>query len=112
MPGNQSFGPLENRGAEHQKVYMTVDEYETIRLIDLGGLTQEACAEQMEVSRTTAQAIYNNARVKLAECLVGGKQLFIEGGSYVLCEEGKGGFGCARCRRKGQWDDHKGDEGK
>lgn len=65
---------------------MTLDEYETIRLIDLDGLTQEECARQMDVARTTAQAIYNSARRKLAQCLVEVRELHIEGGEYVLCD--------------------------
>ena len=65
---------------------MTVDEYETIRLIDQLGLTQEECAEQMKVARTTVQGIYNDARKKLADVLVNAKKLVIEGGDYVLCD--------------------------
>ena len=68
-------------------IEMTVDEYETIRLMDLLGCTQEECAAQMGVARTTVQAVYGTARRKLAEALVEGKQLEISGGTYVLCEE-------------------------
>ena len=78
MPGCGRFGPVE--GNTEQRVIMSVDEFEAIRLIDYEGLTQEACAERMEVARTTAQAIYAAARSKLAECLVAGKELVIEGG--------------------------------
>lgn len=67
-------------------VAMTIDEYETIRLMDLLGCTQEECAAQMGVARTTVQAVYGTARRKLAEALVKGKQLEIGGGTYVLCE--------------------------
>ena len=65
---------------------MTVDEYETIRLIDLEAFTQEQCSIQMEVARTTVQAIYQNARKKLADCIVNSKTLVIQGGEYRICE--------------------------
>ena len=71
---------------EEQYVTMTVDEYETIRLIDLEGLTQEECSNQMNVARTTVQSIYNDARKKIAESVVNGKVLKIEGGDYQLCD--------------------------
>ncbi len=82
---------------------MTIDEYETIRLIDLEGFTQEESAKQMNVARTTVQRIYNDARRKLAESLVFGKMLKIEGGDYKLCDgEETHCFrsGCDRHRRR------------
>lgn len=80
----------------HEPVTMTVDEYETLRLIDWEGLTQEQCAKQMEVARTTVQAVYQSARKKLADCIVNGRQLLINGGEYRLCEhQGRRcGVGC------------------
>ena len=106
MPGNQSFGPLDADGDERKVVAMTVDEFEAIRLIDLEGFNQEQCAESMGVARTTAQAIYNSARVKLAECLVNGLELSIGGGDYVLCNEDTNGCGCGHCHKKRcQWRD-------
>lgn len=87
LPDQIEFGPAEPRCCG-EAVVMTVDEYEAIRLIDLGGLTQEQCAAQMDVARTTITGIYDSARKKLADAIVNGRQLRIEGGSYRLCETG------------------------
>jgi len=78
---------------------MTVEEYETIRLIDLEGMMQEECAERMKVARTTVQRIYNDARKKLATSLVNGNILKIEGGDYELCDGSIQMYGCGKCHR-------------
>ena len=93
-PRNARFGPLD--GAPAESVVLTVDEYETIRLIDLLGLTQEECAGQMGVARTTVQALYEAARAKLADMLVNGRLLHVEGGPYELCPRA-GGCRGKRC---------------
>lgn len=98
LPESKRFGPLDLKVNDEHYVNMTVDEYETIRLIDLEGFTQEECAAQMNVARTTVQGIYIEARKKLAESLVNGKLLLIDGGEYKLCEGMP--TGCGRgCRR-------------
>lgn len=101
LPQSDIYGPLNTTIKEDHFVTMTVDEYESIRLIDLEGFTQEECANQMNIARTTVQGIYNEARRKLAESLVNGKVLRIEGGDYKLCsglEKSCGGGGCHRRR--------------
>ena len=101
LPQNDFFGPTDCDFSEENTILMTVDEYETIRLIDLEGYTQEECAQQMNIARTTVQGIYNEARKKVAESLVNGKVLCIEGGEYQLCDgvgQACGGSGCRRHR--------------
>ena len=78
IPSYRSFSP--DDVVVSDSIRMTVDEYETLRLLDDEGLTQEACADRMNVSRTTVTAIYDSARKKIAEALVHGKRLLITGG--------------------------------
>ncbi len=98
LPQISRFGPLGVGAGGREHVRMTVDEYETIRLIDQEGFNQEECARQMNVARTTVQGIYVRARQKIADSLVNGKVLIIEGGEYRLCEDPEGvcGPGCLR----------------
>lgn len=100
LPESNLYGPLNGPSIDSQIIIMTVEEYETIRLIDLEGLTQEECAERMQVARATVQKIYNDARNKLAESLVNGNILKIEGGDYKLYDQSEQISGCGRCRRK------------
>lgn len=101
LPYNESFGPLSGE-RDSEEIEMSLDEYETIRLIDLMGRTQEECAEQMGVARTTIQAVYNNARRKLAEALVNGRRLVVRGGDYVVCPHAGAccGKSCSRRQRE------------
>lgn len=98
-PHCTEFGPAGDSG--NQTIEMTIDEFEAIRLIDFEGLTQEQCAETMEVARTTVQAIYAVARKKLAQCVVQGNKLFITGGDVVYCERKNHGCNkaCRRCNK-------------
>ncbi|OUO47969.1 DUF134 domain-containing protein [Megasphaera sp. An286] len=85
LPKAGEFAPS-GCAADAEVIIMRIDEYEVIRLIDLLGLTQEQCAAQMDVSRTTVTGIYDGARRKIADALVHGKRLLIEGGHIQLCE--------------------------
>lgn len=87
MPGFTKFGPLGAKNHSNGMIEMTVDEYETIRLIDHLGYNQEKCAKQMKVARTTVQGIYIAARKKLAASLIEGKVLVIRGGEYQICTD-------------------------
>ena len=98
LPDNPSFGPL-NQTCQKKVVKMNVEEYETIRLIDLEGLMQEECAERMNVARTTVQRIYTDARKKLADSLINGMVLKIEGGDYNLNDNQECRYRCRICHK-------------
>lgn len=83
FPEVSGFYP--NEAICDEPVVLTVDELETIRLIDREGLTQEECGAQLGVGRTTAQKIYETARKKIADALVLGHPLKIGGGDIRLC---------------------------
>ena len=68
FPRSLSFSPSDSTG-EVLPVILSVDEYETIRLIDHQGFSQEQCCAFMQVARTTVQQIYTSARRKLADML-------------------------------------------
>lgn len=80
-PQTLEFLP-QNNNAELEPIVLTVDEYEAIRLIDRRGMSQEQCAVFMQIARTTVQRIYETARKKLADFVVEGRPLRIEGGDF------------------------------
>lgn len=82
-PETLAFQPQSSQWQE--AIVLTLDEFETIRLLDREGLSQEEASLQMGVARTTVQRIYGNARRKLADMLVRGLPLRIEGGDCRLC---------------------------
>lgn len=96
FPKNLEFMPAQNMG-EKESIILNVDEYETIRLIDMEKLSQEQCSEFMQVARTTVQRIYENAREKIAKTLVEGYPLRIEGGDFWLCDGKNANCGYEMC---------------
>lgn len=94
MPMCSLFKPAGIPAYDLDEVVLRIEEMEAIRLKDLVGLDQEACAERMGVSRPTFQRILVEARRKVAEVLVEGKALRIEGGAYDLAQDY---LRCPRC---------------
>lgn len=93
------FGPLNGAANQGEPIALTVEEYEVIRLIDLEGLEQEQCGERMNVARSTVQRMYIDAKKKVADSLVNGKILIIEGGDYEVCN--LKGEQCVPCYGRG-----------
>lgn len=97
LPKYSEFAPIDNPDAFNNPIILTVDEYETIRLIDKEGFSQEECGNYMNVARTTVQQIYTGARNKIACSLVSGHAILIRGGDYHLCEGNEQYCKCGGC---------------
>lgn len=70
------------RVLEHAVI--TVDELEALRLSDFLGMSHEETAQQLKVSRPTVTRMLARAHQIIADALVNGKAIRIEGGDYVL----------------------------
>jgi predicted DNA-binding protein (UPF0251 family) len=97
MPEKRCFHPEGMSSPCLEEVLLTLDEYEAIRLADLEGLYQEQAASRMKISRQTFGRIIAAAHRKVADVLVNGKILKIEGGPVSIKAEEP--VRCPRCRR-------------
>jgi len=76
-----------------EEVVLPVEGLEAIRLIDYQGLDQESAAGMMNVSRQTLGRILADARAVVADALIMGKILRIEGGHFEMPPRGRGRHG-------------------
>jgi predicted DNA-binding protein (UPF0251 family) len=84
MPGVTYFKPAGIPLRALEEIRLTVEEAEAIRLKDLEGLEQEEGAGKMNVSRPTFQRVLALARQKIADAILNGKAIRIEGGNFVI----------------------------
>jgi predicted DNA-binding protein (UPF0251 family) len=98
QPETSIFKPAGVPGQALEQVTLSLDELESVRLADLEGLYQEEAAGRMEVSRQTFGNIVASARRKLADCVVNGKLLRIQGGTVRLA--GVRTFACSHCSHR------------
>ena len=96
LPGSQYFKPRGIPLSILEEINLTIDEFEAIRLADLEGLYQDQAAERMNISRQTFGRVIDSAHKKVAEALVNGKALRIEGGKFEMNAVRK--FKCYDCQ--------------
>jgi len=84
IPQITSFKPVGVPLRSLEQVCLSVEEAEAIRLKDLEGLGQEECAKGMSISRPTFHRVLESARSKLADALLNGKAIQIEGGNFEM----------------------------
>ena len=87
------------------EVCLTIDERESIRLADLLGMSYEEGGRNMGVSRATFGRIVQRARKAVADALINGKAINIEGGNYKIINEERV-FKCRKCNYK--WNKSRG----
>ena len=83
-PNVTYFKPRAIPLSELEEVRLSVDEFEAIRLKDVKGLKQSKAAKKMNVSQSTFHRLLISARKKLADAIVNGKAIKIEGGIYSI----------------------------
>ena len=98
IPQITYFKPAGVRLAELEEIWLAVEEAEAIRLKDLEGLEQEECAQRMKISRTTYSRVLASARKKVADALLNGKAVRIEGGNFEMASRRY------RCFNGHEWD--------
>ena len=89
-PGVTQFRPTGPGISSIDEVVLTMDEFEAIRLKDYEDLDQTESAKRMGISQPTFQRVYESARKKIADAIVNGKAIRIEGGSYRMMGRGLG----------------------
>ena len=88
-----------------EEVKLTVDEREAIRLADLMGLAHEDAGQKMGVSRATFGRIIQRARKTVADALIHGKAIHVDGGNYKIAQRSRI-FVCHDCHH--QWEEPRG----
>ena len=96
LPMSTYFKPRGIPLTQLEEIVLTLDEFEAIRLADLKGLYHEDAAKKMGISRQTFGRIISLARNKVAEALVQGKALKIQGGDFKMIAQRK--FVCTDCK--------------
>ena len=80
LPGERCFKPICKPLSKLERVYLTIDEFEAIRLACFEGLKQIDASKKMKISRPTFSRILISANKKIADGLVSIKAICIEGG--------------------------------
>ena len=98
MPEVTYFKPAGIPLRSLEEIQLSIEEVESLRLKELEGLDQEQGAEKMNISRPTFQRVLASARKKMADALLNGKAIRIEGGNFEIAH-------CRfRCQRGHEWE--------
>ncbi|MBU4308543.1 MAG: DUF134 domain-containing protein [Nanoarchaeota archaeon] len=82
MPSATYFKPAGVRMVDLQEIVLNIDEYEAVRLVDLEEVEQLKAAESMKISQPTFSRLLKSGRRKIANALINGKAIKVEGGNF------------------------------
>ena len=88
-PGERCFKPQCKPLSKLEGIYLTLDEFEAVRLADFEGLKQEEAAKEMKISRPTFSRVITSAHNKIGDALVNIKAIKIEGGCCKITRRRK-----------------------
>ncbi len=88
-PQERCFKPLCKPLSKLENIYLTLDEFEAVRLACLEGLKQVDAAKRLKISRPTFSRILTSAQRKIADGLVNIKAIRIEGGCCQIIKSSK-----------------------
>lgn len=81
------FKPAGIRAAELEEVVLAFEEYEAVKLKDMEDLEQAKCAKKMHISQPTFHRLLLSARKKIADSIINGKALRIDGGHFKIIDK-------------------------
>ena len=100
QPGVTFFKPAGVRMASLPEAILSFDEFEAIRLKDYEEKDQTEAAKRMNISQPTFNRLLRDARKKIADAIINGKAIRIQGGNYKMVHPGRG-FGRGRGMGRG-----------
>jgi len=98
IPQVTYFKPDRIPSGRLSEVRLSVEEAEAIRLKDIEKLEQEECGQRMNISRTTFARVLGSARQKMADAVLNGRAIRIEGGNFEMVVRR------FRCNNGHEWD--------
>ena len=102
QPGVTFFKPAGVRMAGLPETVLAFDEFEAVRLKDYEGVDQTEAAKKMKISQPTFNRLLKDARKNIADAIVNGKAIRIQGGNYKMVQTPGRGMGRGAGRGAGR----------
>ena len=92
QPDVTYFKPAGIPMADLKETVLSFDELEAIRLIDSEKMEQHKAGEKMKISQSTLSRLLRTGRKKLADAIINGQAIKIQGGNFKMAQPRGGRF--------------------